>query len=664
MVLVLINKNGKTELIMNVEIKGNAEDPWDPIRAHIKFENLSDYEIKVFSISGKLEEVPLEDGTLLIYPRPTLPPPPPKTLPVKAKVRVPPTHIAYVSTVRERCGVATYTRFLSREVGKFFPVKIHRRLDSVPQDALIHLQHEFGLFPDRADIVGRQLESSYSCITWHTVMREPVGVMLRQYHEADRNYDAHIVHNDLAKKYLSAYTRRPIYVIPHGSLLWEPTPKETAREILGLPSDKKIVFCFGFAAETKGFEEVARAASKLKNALFIISAAIHDLLREHGLRVVERVKAVGSENVKVLGRYLSEGEINLYASAADVLLFNYKTPRFVSSASGALHRVLAAGKPIVCTFDNRMIDLEDGVHALKYRQGDVEGMIHCLNLVFEDRDLAERLGENARKLAERTSWRNVAKMHIKVYNEIAGDAIRIGGFNGDYYDEKYFADVRGRRFNTGETVETWGYKNPSGDWAGCADIIKAWKRIFNPRNMLDVGCGRGTFVAYAREAGIEAYGFDFSRWAVNEGRFYRCKAEWLRLHDATKPWPYPDRYFDLVTAIDFYEHIYAEDLDFVVDEMLRVARKWVFLQIATTKKGEEGYILRKGEPVSFRERRTWAGHVTVCDEEWWRKRLRRRGWRFRDDLVEEFVKLVPKPVIRNWLLNTMLVMERVGDGEG
>ena len=659
MVLILINKDGKTELLVKVELKGNPEDIWDPIRTKIEFENLGDYEIKAFSTSRTLEEIPLEDNSMIIYPEPTIVPKPPKLSEnyVKPSKKEVPTHIAYISSIREKCGIATYTKFLSREVKRFFPVKIHRHLDSVESGALIHFQHEFGLFPNVDDIINDRFRNFYKICTWHTVMREPVGIMLQHYHKVDLNYDAHIVHNDLAKKYLSAYTRKPIYVIPHGSLIWEPTPKELARKALNLPLDKKIVFLFGFAAETKGFEEVAKASSKLKDTLFIISGAIHELLKEHGHEVASRIKSLKSENVILLEKYLSEGEINLYASAADALLFNYKTPKFVSSASGALHRVLASGKPIVCTFDNRMMDLDDGKHALKYRQGDIDGMIHCLNLIFEDEDLAGRLGAEARLLAEKTSWREVAKQHIKVYNEIAGDSIRIGGFNGDYYDEKYFADPHGKRFNTGETVETWGYKNPSGDWAGCTDIINAWKKLFNPKNMLDVGCGRGQFVAYAREAGIEAYGFDFSKWAITEGRFYRCKPEWLLVHDATKPWPFK-RKFDLVIALDFFEHIYEEDLDFVIDEMLKAAGKYVFLVIATTKEGEEGYILRKGDPISFKERRTWAGHVTVCSEEWWRKRLKRKGWRFRDGLVKKFVSLVPKIVIRNWILNSIIIMER------
>jgi glycosyltransferase involved in cell wall biosynthesis/SAM-dependent methyltransferase len=655
-VVVLISRDGKIEVLATVDVRGNPEDPWDPMRAEIKFSNFGDYEIKAFSMDNLKDDL-MEGDTLIIYPKPTIPAGPPEAPAVEATAKEPPTHIAYITSIDEKCGVATYSKFLSDEVRRLFPVKLLRSLEFLEHGALVHLQHEFGIFPNVDDVVSKRTKNLYKVCTWHTVIREPAGMMLKHYHEVDLNYDAHIVHNDLAKKYLSAYTRKPIYVIPHGSVIFQPTQKDVARKALNLPLDRKIVFLFGFAAETKGFEEVATTASKLKDTLFIISGAIHDLLKEHGMKVVLGLKSVGAGNVLVLERYLSEGEINLYASAADVLLFNYKTPSFVSSASGALHRVLAAGKPIVCTVDNRLIELEDGVHALKYRQGDTEAMIHNLNLIFEDKDLAETLGRNARKLAEKTSWRNVAEMHIKVYNKVAGDSIRIGGFDEDYYDEAYFADPRGKKFNTGGKIETWGYKNPGGDWAGCIDIVNAWKKLFKPKTMLDVGCGRGQFVAYAREAGIEAYGFDYSKWALTKGLFYRCKPEWVFIQDATKPWKVKGK-FDLCIALDFFEHIYEEDLDFVIDELAKATGKYAFLVIATTKEGEQGYILRKGEPVSFfKERRTWAGHVTVQSPSWWRERLNRSYWRFRDDLVRAFVNHVPKIFIKNWIENTIIVLE-------
>lgn len=236
-------------------------------------------------------------------------------------------------------------------------------------------------------------------------------------------------------------------------------------------------------------------------------------------------------------------------------------------------------------------------------------------------------------------------------------------FTEEWYDHEYFADERGKKFTRANgTVEHWGYRSPTADIRGADLIIKAWKTMFKPRNMLDVGAGRGTIIAYARDAEIEAHGFDWSKWAVSdEGRFARCKPEWLTCHDATKPWPYPDKSFDLVTALDLYEHIYFENLPFVIDEMFRVARKWIFLEIATVDGiKEKGYLLKKGEPIPIAEDgRTWAGHVTVQTESFWIEQFNREDWLVRRDLVNWFFSLLAPLTIPNWLLNTVLVMERI-----
>jgi len=233
-------------------------------------------------------------------------------------------------------------------------------------------------------------------------------------------------------------------------------------------------------------------------------------------------------------------------------------------------------------------------------------------------------------------------------------------FNASYYDYYYFADSRGKRFRRPNgSLDYWGYRNPTGWWEGAIPIAKAWKKMFNPRNMLDVGCGRGAFTLAARMEGIEAYGFDFSEWAINN-LCPGCRREWFKVHDATKPWPYRDKEFDLVVALDFFEHIYIDDLDKVIDEMYRVTKKWVFLQIAVVNPGGRGYILRKGEPVPLElEANAVAGHVTVQPKEFWYEKLDRDYVIFRRDLVEWFKALVPPEVIRNWLQNLILVIEVV-----
>ncbi len=241
-------------------------------------------------------------------------------------------------------------------------------------------------------------------------------------------------------------------------------------------------------------------------------------------------------------------------------------------------------------------------------------------------------------------------------------------FNKKYYDKHYFQTPEGKKYRAANgSIHGWSYDNPNGEFLGAGPIAKAWKEVFEPRNLLDVGAGRGTFIAYARDAGIEAEGFDFSEWSVSdEGRYPRCKAEWLRLHDATEPWPYDDNSFDLEVALDFFEHIYEEDLEFVIGELYRVAKKWIFLQIAVSGTGglqgrdEKGYRLKKGEPVPIGlEGCAVAGHVTVMPESWWYDRLDHEDWMPRRDMVQHFCSLVDPAILHNWLLNSIIVLAKI-----
>lgn len=241
-------------------------------------------------------------------------------------------------------------------------------------------------------------------------------------------------------------------------------------------------------------------------------------------------------------------------------------------------------------------------------------------------------------------------------------------FTAEYYNEDYFKTPKGKKFRRADgSIDAWSYANPTGESRGCEQIVKAWKEVFHPETMLDIGCGRGTLVAYARDAGIEAVGFDFSEWAVSdEGRYPRCKREWLRVHDATKPLPYPDKSFDLVVALDLMEHIYMPDIPSLISEIYRVSKKWVFLQIAVAADGgvvgkvDREYILERGKTVPIElEGNAVAGHVTVVHSNKWEGWLKNDDWMIRRDMVSWFISLVDAGVIRNWLLNMMVVMERL-----
>lgn len=86
-----------------------------------------------------------------------------------------------------------------------------------------------------------------------------------------------------------------------------------------------------------------------------------------------------------------------------------------------------------------------------------------------------------------------------------------------------------------------------------------------PKTLLDVGCGKGIFVEWAKSQGIDATGMDFASG-------YGVKGDILDM-------PFDDNSFDMVTAFDALEHLRPETLETGLNEMARVSKKWWVLSI-------------------------------------------------------------------------------------
>lgn len=591
-------------------------------------------------------------------------------LPVQEEVKAPakvkgdrifPASIACLSTLPGMaCGISTYTNMLSQAISKHYPVSIFRDINqNVPKDALILSSIEFGIFEKTSMLLSDKYDTNYKVAIWHTVLRDPVGEYLKYIREIDTDYDVHIVHTVVQKTWLSKYVSKPVYLIPHGTLIWDPVPAGEAKEKLGLPGDMKIAFVFGFAADNKGLDEITSVAKKINipNFSLVMSAGVNTASKEAeeytGHIRDFLMRTTQNTNVMVLGKYLTEEEINLWASAADMLIFNYKTPPYVGSASGAMKRVLAAGKPIICVNDNRLEELVDGQHCLKFHAGDLDEFARCITTILSDKDTADKLGKNCRALAEQTSWDRTAEKVLKLIGET------VKGFGQEYYDETYFAGQHGGKKYTspdGESKE-WSYYNPDGEWTGADYVIKGVKATLNPGNMLSVGEGRGTFCAYAQDAGIVPTGIDFSRWAVEHP--YPRAIGLLELGDV-RDLKFEDNSFDLVFASDIMEHIYLDDLPKAISEIQRVARKWIFYNIGANMADDRNgdLIIEKNcLPPKNRLVTAVAGHVCVKSEAWWKEKLSCEGWKFRDDLVMKFRELVPSIVLSNW--KCIIIQEKI-----
>jgi len=654
---VLVQENGVIKAIIILQ-----QDPRPPFKLNANFQPFGDVTFRIFN--GE-EQIPIVDGIAVLpitsqaetISKASVFSPKRKILP-KGRVNGHSFqgHITFVSTWGIDCGIATYTSFLSKALlSKNLQFQICRNISEINYPTVIHTQQEFGIFP-KADMIVNS-SSNPKVITWHTVFKEPRRIALAEstvaeYAEkVDAAYDCHIVHNSLAKTWLMQFCSKPIYVIPHGSVTWPAIGKKNARNKLGLTLDDQILFAFGFSADSKGFTELCQTFRRLKQTFprlaLIISGAIHAIAKEESGRCLARVKASQSEGITVLGRYLTEDEINLYAEAADILVFNYYGGEGVASASGAVHRVLASGNPIVCSEDSRTLEFQDGVHCLKYPMGDLASLESELEVLLTEHDLAEELGKNAALLAQATSWEVTALRHMQVYSSLTeGEEL----FGSGHYDQEYYVGNKGglSYISQDGKIKQWSYYNPDGEWTGCKPIMEAIKAVFNPENMLDCGCGRGTFCAYARDLGITSVGIDFSEWAINNP-YPRAKG--LTQLGDVRDIKFPDNSFDFVLCTDIMEHIFEEDLDKVIHELQRVSRKWIFYNIGSPMgEGQDHFVLKKGEvpPVKW-QGTTVAGHVNVRPPSYWRKRLSNKNWLLRDDAIQMFRCLVPADVLKNWI---------------
>lgn len=72
---------------------------------------------------------------------------------------------------------------------------------------------------------------------------------------------------------------------------------------------------------------------------------------------------------------------------------------------------------------------------------------------------------------------------------------------------------------------------------------------FNIKSMLDVGCGTGGMVEYARSLGVEALGVDGDPNVANE---------YIVTHDFTQGPYIPDKEYDLIWSVEFVEHVEPE----------------------------------------------------------------------------------------------------------
>ena len=86
--------------------------------------------------------------------------------------------------------------------------------------------------------------------------------------------------------------------------------------------------------------------------------------------------------------------------------------------------------------------------------------------------------------------------------------------------------------------------------------------------VLDVGCAKGYLVYVLRQRGIQAFGVDWSAYALDSASSFA--RPFLHRASATRL-PFPDRHFALVTSFDMLEHLDEDNARLALEECARVS---------------------------------------------------------------------------------------------
>lgn len=221
-----------------------------------------------------------------------------------------------------------------------------------------------------------------------------------------------------------------------------------------------------------------------------------------------------------------------------------------------------------------------------------------------------------------------------------------------HYDQNYFYMEKfgGKKWVDAEGKEhEFGYTQ-GGLWNFDGVLSKLIELLGTPESVLDIGAGCGGLVATLNDRFfIEALGLEFSGYAVDNAVMGAGK--YLRRWDLeATPWPVEHKY-DWVTAIDLFEHLFADKVDSVIAETKRRAQRWIIAKICTAQLPHEVWMAKRGtyEEVLAQakaEGYEWlvvSGHVTSQTPEWWLEKFEDDDWKQRNDLAERFKRELKLP---------------------
>lgn len=200
---------------------------------------------------------------------------------------------------------------------------------------------------------------------------------------------------------------KSIAVIPHGAYSFFKKYDENETE-----SEKDCVLFFGYIGENKGVEYLIKAVP-------IISQEIPDIkviIAGEGdfstyLKYIE-----DKSKFEIYNEFIPNEKVSELFHRAKFVVLPYT---YHQGHSGVLTVAFSFGKPLIVTNVADLPNLvEDGKEGLVVPPKNPGALADAIIKLLRDDELRRNMGENSYKKAQELSWDNIAKKHIRVYEEM------------------------------------------------------------------------------------------------------------------------------------------------------------------------------------------------------------------------------------------------------
>ena len=134
----------------------------------------------------------------------------------------------------------------------------------------------------------------------------------------------------------------------------------------------------------------------------------------------------------------------------------------------------------------------------------------------------------------------------------------------------------GKLYFDGPREYGYGGYCDDGRWFEVAKkIIKKYKLKKNDK-FLDIGCAKGFLVNEMIKLGIDAYGIDISRYAIENSPI----KTFGRIHlGCASSLPFPDNSFEAVTSFNTLHNLTKKNCIKAIKEIIRISKKNMFIQV-------------------------------------------------------------------------------------